>query len=73
MATRHIISSRRFAKVIFSTIGHAKLNGPLEVEDRRRTLIGPSSAIDKQGIEDARIVKEDYTFYMSYFMMVKMR
>lgn len=51
----------------FSTIGHAKLNGPLEFEDRLgRPLIAPSSEIDKQGVEDARIVKIDDTFYMSY-------
>ena len=51
----------------FSTIGHAKLNGPLEVKDRLgEPLIAPSSEIDKQGVEDARIVKIDDTFYMSY-------
>ncbi|MDG1872168.1 MAG: pesticidal protein Cry7Aa [Flavobacterium sp.] len=51
----------------FSTIGYAKLNGPLEVEDRLgEPLIAPSSEIDKQGVEDARIVKIDDTFYMSY-------
>lgn len=51
----------------FSTIGHAKLNGPLEVDDRLgEPLIGPSSEIDKQGVEDARIVKIGDIFYMSY-------
>lgn len=58
---------RAVRKGNFSTIGHAKLNGPLEVEDRLgEPLIAPSSEIDKQGVEDARIVKIDDTFYMSY-------
>jgi predicted GH43/DUF377 family glycosyl hydrolase len=51
----------------FSTIGYAKLKGPLEVVDRiKKPLIVPSSTIDKQGVEDARIVKIEETFYMSY-------
>ncbi len=58
---------RAVRKGNFSTVGYAKLNGPLEVVDRlAKPLIGPSSAIDQQGVEDARIVKIDGTFYMSY-------
>lgn len=51
----------------FSSIGYAKLDGPLEVVDRlKEPLIASSSAIDQQGIEDARIVKIDDTFYITF-------
>jgi predicted GH43/DUF377 family glycosyl hydrolase len=55
----------QFACNFSTTIGYAKLKGPLEVVDRikKSPLIVPSSTIDKQGVEDARIVKKE-TFYM---------
>lgn len=50
-----------------STIGYARLDGPLHVADRWDTpFIVPELEFETQGVEDARIVKIDDLFYMTY-------
>jgi beta-1,2-mannobiose phosphorylase / 1,2-beta-oligomannan phosphorylase len=50
-----------------STIGHCKLKGPLTVVKRwDKPIIVPELEFETQGIEDARIVKIDYLYYLSY-------
>lgn len=51
----------------YSTIGYAKLEGPLNVIDRKQEpLIIPSNEEEVHGIEDPRIVKIEDTYYMTY-------
>jgi len=50
-----------------STIGYCKLDGPLTVVERlNKPLIVPELEFETQGVEDARIVKIDNLFYLSY-------
>jgi len=50
-----------------STIGYCKLNGPLTVVERwDKPIIVPELEFENQGVEDARIVKIDDLFYLSY-------
>ena len=51
----------------FSTIGYAKMNGPLKVTERReKPLITRDFDYEKHGVEDARIVKIEDTYYITY-------
>lgn len=51
----------------YSTIGYAKLEGPLKVVERnQKPLINPSTKDEIHGIEDPRIVKIDNLYYMTY-------
>jgi len=50
-----------------STIGYCKLDGPLNVTERwDKPFMVPEFDYESQGVEDARIVKIDDTYYMSY-------
>ena len=50
-----------------STIGYAKLDGPTTVVSRnKKPLIAPDFSYESQGVEDARIVKIDDLYYMTY-------
>ena len=50
-----------------STIGYARLDGPLHLAERWDTpFISPEHEYETQGVEDARIVKIDDLYYMSY-------
>ena len=51
----------------YSTIGYAKLEGPLKVVERKKEpLIIPSTEDEVHGIEDPRIVKIDDLYYLTY-------
>ena len=51
----------------FSTIGYAKTNGPLEIVERLdKPLINRDFDYEKRGVEDARIVKIDDLYYLTY-------
>jgi predicted GH43/DUF377 family glycosyl hydrolase len=50
-----------------STIGYCKLDGPLTVTERGdKPIIIPEFDYESQGVEDARIVKIDDLFYLTY-------
>ena len=50
-----------------STIGCAKLNGPLRVVERwKKPFMDMEYEYEKKGVEDPRIVKLGKTFYMTY-------
>ena len=50
-----------------STIGYAKTEGPLKIVERHEhPLITRDFDYEKQGVEDARIVKIEDTFYLTY-------
>ncbi|MCH8495960.1 MAG: hypothetical protein LAT57_10080 [Balneolales bacterium] len=51
----------------YSTIGYAKLEGPLNVVERNeKPLIIPSADYEIHGVEDPRIVKIDDVYYLTY-------
>lgn len=51
----------------FSTVGYAKLEGPLKVVERKKEpLLKPTTTEETHGIEDPRIVKIDDTYYLTY-------
>jgi len=51
----------------FSTIGYAKLDGPLKVVERKKEpLLVPNTDDEIHGIEDPRIVKIDDLYYLTY-------
>ena len=50
-----------------STIGYCKLDGPLTVVERwNKPILVPSCEYESHGVEDARIVKIDDLFYLTY-------
>lgn len=50
-----------------SSIGYAKLDGPLDVIERHeKPLMKPTFDYESQGMEDPRIVKIDEKYYMTY-------
>ncbi len=50
-----------------SSIGYARLDGPLTVAERwDKPIIVPELDFESQGVEDPRIVKIEDTYYMSY-------
>lgn len=58
---------RAVRKGNFSTVGYARLDGPLHVVQRNtEPLLSPTTDEESQGIEDPRVVKIDATYYMSY-------
>ncbi|MPM17111.1 4-O-beta-D-mannosyl-D-glucose phosphorylase [bioreactor metagenome] len=58
---------RAVSKGNFSTIGYCRLDGPLKVCERNdRPLIIPESDYESHGVEDARIVKIDDLYYLTY-------
>ncbi len=58
---------RAVRKGNYSTIGYAKLEGPLKVVERNtKPFIVPSTKQEIHGIEDPRIVKIDNVYYLSY-------
>jgi len=58
---------RAVRKGNYSTIGYAKLDGPLNVIERKNSpLIIPSSGFEIHGIEDPRIVKIEDVYYLTY-------
>ena len=51
----------------FSTIGYARLDGPLHHAERwDKPIMAPEFDYESHGVEDARIVKIDDLFYMTY-------
>lgn len=51
----------------YSSIGYCRLDGPLNVAERWDTpIIIPEFDYESQGVEDARIVKIDDLYYMTY-------
>ena len=58
---------RAVRKGNYSTIGYCKLDGPLKIVQRNETpLLSPQFDYESHGIEDARIVKIDDIFYMTF-------
>lgn len=50
-----------------SSIGYCRLDGPLTVAERwEKPFMVPEFDYESQGVEDARIVKIDDTYYMTY-------
>ena len=51
----------------YSTIGYAKTEGPLKIIERKdKPLIVRDFDYEKHGVEDARIVKIENTYYITY-------
>jgi len=51
----------------FSTIGYCKLDGPLTVIERNdKPILIPEHNYESHGVEDARIVKIDDLYYLTY-------
>jgi predicted GH43/DUF377 family glycosyl hydrolase len=51
----------------YSSIGYARLSGPLDVRQReKKPLLVPEKTYESQGIEDPRIVKIEGTYYLTY-------
>lgn len=51
----------------YSTIGYAKLEGPLKVVERKEEpIIIPTTDDEIHGVEDPRIVKIDNVYYLTY-------
>jgi predicted GH43/DUF377 family glycosyl hydrolase len=58
---------RAVRKGNYSTIGYCKLDGPVTIVERNETpLLAPQFDYESHGIEDARIVKIDDVFYMTF-------
>jgi len=58
---------RAVRKGNFSTIGYAKLEGPLKVVERKKEpVLIPTTKDEIHGVEDPRIVKIDDIYYLTY-------
>jgi len=58
---------RAVRKGNYSSIGYCRLDGPLTVAERwNRPFMVPEFEYESQGVEDARIVKIDSTYYLTY-------
>ena len=58
---------RAVRKGNFSSIGYCKFDGPLTLTERwDKPIMVPEFDYESQGVEDARIVKVDDLFYMTY-------
>ena len=58
---------RALEKGNHSTLGYCRLEGPLKVVERNKEpIVSPKMDYESQGVEDARIVKINDTFYLSY-------
>ena len=62
-----IILFRAVARGNRSTIGFARLEGPLDLTERRPTpFFIPDSKAESQGVEDPRVVRIDGLYYLTY-------
>lgn len=51
----------------YSTIGYAKIDGPLKIVERdEQPIVTRDFDYEKHGVEDARIVKIEDTYYLTY-------
>jgi len=58
---------RAVTKGNHSTIGYCRLDGPLTIAERwDKPILEPEFDYESQGVEDARIVKIDDLYYLSY-------
>jgi beta-1,2-mannobiose phosphorylase / 1,2-beta-oligomannan phosphorylase len=58
---------RAVRKGNYSSIGYCKLDGPLTITERwNKPFMAPEFDYESHGVEDARIVKIDDMFYMTY-------
>ena len=58
---------RAVQKGNYSTIGYCKLDGPLTVVERwDKPILVPECEYESHGVEDARIVKIDGLYYLTY-------
>lgn len=58
---------RAVRKGNYSTIGYCRLDGPLTVSERwNKPFMVPEFDYETQGVEDARIVKIDNLYYLTY-------
>ena len=58
---------RAVRKGNYSTIGYCRLDGPLQVVERKDTpVLFPQLPFESQGVEDPRIVKIDDLYYLTY-------
>jgi len=58
---------RAVSKGNHSTLGYCKLDGPLNIAERwDKPFMVPEYDYESQGVEDARVVKIDDTFYLTY-------
>jgi predicted GH43/DUF377 family glycosyl hydrolase len=58
---------RAVRKGNYSTIGYCRLDGPLTVSERwDKPFMVPEFDYESHGVEDARVVKIDETYYMTY-------
>jgi beta-1,2-mannobiose phosphorylase / 1,2-beta-oligomannan phosphorylase len=58
---------RAVRKGNFSTIGYCRLDGPLTIEERKdKPVIISENEYESHGVEDARIVKIDNLYYLTY-------
>ncbi|MEA3398837.1 MAG: pesticidal protein Cry7Aa [Patescibacteria group bacterium] len=62
----HIIY-RAINRKYVSSLGYARLSGPMEIAERwDKPFMFPTRKEESQGVEDARLVKIDNTFYLTY-------
>ncbi len=58
---------RAVRKGNYSTVGYCRLNGPMELVERRDTpIFFPKEPSESHGVEDPRIVKIYDTYYLTY-------
>ena len=58
---------RALRKGNYSTIGYCKLDGPLTIVERnKKPLLCPEFEYESHGVEDARIVKIDDLYYLTF-------
>src|SRR3990172_7352685 len=58
---------RATSKGNYSTIGYCRMESPTKISERNdKPLLIPQEKYESQGIEDARIVKIDDTYFMTY-------
>src|SRR3989338_433278 len=58
---------RAISKKNISTLGYARLHGPVKVIERwGKPFLAPKFGYEKKGLEDPRIVKIDNNFYLTY-------
>jgi len=57
----------------YSTIGHARLRGPIEIAQRRaKPVLYPEKKYESQGIEDPRVTRIDDVYHMTYSVYDRM-
>ena len=58
---------RAVQKGNYSTLGYCRLSGPLTIEERwDKPIVSPEGESESHGVEDARIVQIDQTYYLTY-------